>query len=144
MNLIQTLSLLIGIIINLFILMSYSTFTKDDYCDKNNSRINCPYFTYSSGKNKLERTRGTFRALGYVHLILTMLQTLDIFISYRTKKGIVIICDYLVGAIIISIYSIFTLILVFKYNKPIYPFLYDMTLLKAIGEFILFQIGIKN
>ena len=72
MNLIQTISLLIGIIINLFILMSYSTFTKDDYCDKNNSRINCPYFTYSSGKNKLERTRGTFRALGYVHLILTI------------------------------------------------------------------------
>jgi hypothetical protein len=72
MDLIQTLSLLVGIIINIFILMSYSTFTKDAFCDKKDSRINCPYFIYKSGKNKLDRTRKAFWGLGFVHLLLTI------------------------------------------------------------------------
>ena len=72
MDLLQTLSLLVGIIINIFILMSYSTFTNDAECDKKNPRLNCPYFLYKAGKGKLKSTRRLFRGLGFLHLILTI------------------------------------------------------------------------
>ena len=75
----------------------------------------------------------------YVHLYLTILQTVDIFFSYRKKKGILIKYDFLIAAFIIMIYSILILFLVFGYNKPIYPFLNNMTWYKAIVEFIVFQ-----
>ena len=38
-DLLQTISLILGILINIFILMSYSTFTKDAECDKKDARI---------------------------------------------------------------------------------------------------------
>ena len=72
MDLLQTLSLLVGIIINIFILISYSTFTNDAECDKKNPRLNCPYFLYKAGKGKLKSTRRLFRGLGFLHLILTI------------------------------------------------------------------------
>ena len=75
----------------------------------------------------------------YVHLILTLLQTIDIFFSYRKNKGILIKYDFLVGAFIMGVYSILILIVVFIFDFPIYPFLDNMTWYKAIAEFILFQ-----
>ena len=75
----------------------------------------------------------------YVHLILTIMQTIDIFLSYRKKKGILIKYDFLVASFIIWIYSILVLILVFIFDFPIYPFLDNMTLIKAFFEIILFQ-----
>ena len=75
----------------------------------------------------------------YVHLILTVLQTIDIFFSYRKNKGILIKYDFLVGAFIMGVYSILILIVVFIFDFPIYPFLNNMTWYKAIAEFILFQ-----
>ena len=72
MDLLQSLSLLVGIIINIFILISYSTFTNDAECDKKEPRLNCPYFLYKSGKNKLNTTRNFFYGFGFLHLILTI------------------------------------------------------------------------
>ena len=72
MDLLQSLSLLVGIIINIFILISYSTFTNDAECDKKEPRLNCPYFLYKSGKNKLKTTRNFFYGFGFLHLILTI------------------------------------------------------------------------
>ena len=60
----------------------------------------------------------------YVHLFLTILQTIDIFISYREQKGIVIKYDFLIDALIMGAYSILTLILVYGFDNPVYPFLY--------------------
>jgi len=74
----------------------------------------------------------------YLHLFLTILQTIDIFISYRKQKGIVIKYDFLIGALIMGAYSILSLILVYGFDKPIYPFMNNMTWYKAIGELILF------
>ena len=74
----------------------------------------------------------------YVHLILTILHKIDIFISYRKQKGIVIKYDFIIGAIILGVYSILSLILIFVFDKPVYPFMYNMTWYKAIGVFILF------
>ena len=78
----------------------------------------------------------------YVHLFLTIFQTIDIFLSYRENKGIVIKYDYLIASFIIGIYSILILVLIFGFNKAIYPFLNNMTWYKCIGEFLLFQIMI--
>ena len=75
----------------------------------------------------------------YVHLIVTVLQTIDIFFSYRKSKGILIKYDFLVGSFIMGVYSILILIVVFIFDFPIYPFLDNMTWYKAITEFILFQ-----
>ena len=75
----------------------------------------------------------------YVHLIVTVLQTIDIFFSYRKSKGILIKYDFLVGSFIMGVYSILILIVVFIFDFPIYPFLDNMTWYKAIAEFILFQ-----
>ena len=61
-----------------------------------------------------------------------------IFISYRKQKGIVIKYDFLIGALIMGAYSILSLILVYGFDKPIYPFMNNMTWYKAIGELILF------
>ena len=72
-------------------------------------------------------------------MILTVLQTIDIFFSYRKNKGILIKYDFLVGAFIMGVYSILILIVVFIFDFPIYPFLVNMTWYKAIAEFILFQ-----
>ena len=75
----------------------------------------------------------------YVHLFLTIFQTIDIFLSYRKNKGIIIKYDFLIAASIMGVYSILTLILVYGFNEPIYPFLDNMTWYKAIIELILFQ-----
>ena len=74
----------------------------------------------------------------YLHLFLTILQTIDIFISYRKQKGIVIKYDFLIGAFIMGAYSILSLILIYGFDTPIYPFMNNMTWYKAIGELILF------
>ena len=78
----------------------------------------------------------------YVHLFLTIFQTIDLFLSYRKNKGIVIKYDFSIAAFIMGMYSILTLVLIYGYNIPIYPFLKNMTWYKCIGEFILFQIMI--
>ena len=78
----------------------------------------------------------------YVHLFLTILQTVDIFLSYRKNKGIIIKYDFLVAAFIMGMYAILTLILVFGFNTPVYPFLNNMTWYKAIGEILIFEIMI--
>ena len=75
----------------------------------------------------------------YVHLFLTIFQTIDIFLSYRINKGIKIKYDFLIAASIMGVYSILTLILIYGFNKAIYPFLENMTWYKAIFELILFQ-----
>jgi len=74
----------------------------------------------------------------YLHLFLTILQTIDIFISYRKQKGIVIKYDFLIGAFIMGAYSILSLILIYGFDTPIYPFMNNMTWYKAIGELLLF------
>ena len=71
-DLLQRISLILGILINIFILMSYSTFTKDAECDKKDARLNCPYLLYKPGKNKLNHTRAVFKFLGFAHLFLTI------------------------------------------------------------------------
>ena len=69
---------------------------------------------------------------------MTILQTVDIFLSYRKNKGIIIKYDFL----ILGIYAILTLILVFGFNTPVYQFLNNMTWYKAIGEILIFEIMI--
>ena len=76
----------------------------------------------------------------YLHLFLTIFETIDIFLSYRKNKRIIIKYDFLVAAIIMGMYAILTLILIFGFNMPVYPFLNNMTWYKAIGELLLFEI----
>ena len=78
----------------------------------------------------------------YVHLLLTIFPTIDIFISYRKNKGITIKYDLLIAVIIIGAYSILSLILIYGYHNPIYPFFEDITLYKLIGLFFLFTVMI--
>ena len=76
----------------------------------------------------------------YVHLILTIFQTVDIFFSYRKNKGIIMKYDFLIAAFIMGSYAILTLILVYGYNYAVYPFLKHMTWYKGLGELILFEV----
>ena len=77
----------------------------------------------------------------YLHLFLTIFQTIDIFISYRKKRDTLLIQnDILVAVFIMGMYSLLSLILVYGFDKPIYPFLNNMTWYKAIFELILFQL----
>ena len=78
----------------------------------------------------------------YVHLLLTIFQTVDIFISYRKNKGITIKYDLLIAIIIIGAYSILSLILIYGNHNPIYPFFEDITLYKLIDLFFLFTVMI--
>ena len=78
----------------------------------------------------------------YLHLFVTIFQTIDIFFSYRKNKGIIIKYDFLIGAFIMLAYSILTLILIFGFNIAIYPFFQNMTWYKFIGEALLFIVMI--
>ena len=75
----------------------------------------------------------------HLHLFLTILETIDILLSYRTNKGIVIKYDYLICVFIMTVYSSLMLILIYGYNIAIYPFLENMTWYKAIIILHLFQ-----
>ena len=76
----------------------------------------------------------------YLHLFLTIFQTIDIFISYRKEKGIVIKYDFLIAIIIVGAYALLSLILIYGFDKPVYPFFNNLTWYKFIGLFILFAI----
>ena len=78
----------------------------------------------------------------YVHSLLTLFQTIDIFISYRKNKGIVIKYDLLIAFFIVGAYSVLSLILIYGFNIAVYPFFDKMTWYKAIGLFILFLVVI--
>ena len=63
----------------------------------------------------------------YLHLFLTIFQTIDIFISYRKEKGIVIKYDFLIAIIIVGAYALLSLILIYGFDKPVYPFFNNLT-----------------
>ena len=160
-DLLQTISLILGILINIFILMSYSTFTKDAECDKKDARINCPYLLYKPGKNKLNHTRAIFQALGSLHLVLTICLFLNYYLRIfgielrktenksktkeikKTKKKKIKygICGYLSSIIIPTIFhSLFNFeslfyVLAFGFNLIgifIHDFFYGFMLVEVI------------
>ena len=76
----------------------------------------------------------------YIHLFLTIFQTIDIFISYRKQKGIVIKYDFLIAVFILGAYALLSLILIYGFDKRVYPFFNNLTWYIFIGLFLFFAI----
>ena len=75
----------------------------------------------------------------YIHLIITILLIIDLFSSERDEpkfKYSELNIDY----IILGLYMILTLLLIYVYDKPIYPFLKNIHIIPLIGYGIIFII----
>jgi hypothetical protein len=77
----------------------------------------------------------------YIHFLVSLFLTIDIFMAERNKKNFNLI-EFLIIYSILIIYMIFYLIRKYEFNQSVYPFMNEITKIKLMIYFFIFSIVI--